>query len=470
MKEINQKLRAMPVQTRLTLILIFTATSILGISGFINYITAKSEMSKELNNSADFWAEQLSEKLVLPLWNYDNEAGERVITSTMHEKQIYAVVVRKKNKDILLGRIRDGHWNPVEIGEDFPRTPYARTREISKDNKKIGTVEICLSPKFMYEKLRKSVSNTLLAIIVLNISLVFSIFISIKKKIIRPVSRIAGGISKGIEEIHRASEQVASASQSLAERNSEQVAASEEISASVEEISAMIRRNAENAGHADNFMKEVLKVVADANSTVKRLTDSMEEIIRTGKKISGLVRTIDDIAFQTNLLSLNAGIEAARAGEAGGGFAVVADEVRRLAIKAAQTAGDTSELVQEILEKIQAGGETTSETSESFRQVAAYADKIGKRIAEISQISHEQSLCIGRVSNAAKYTESITQNNAAGAEETACASEEMNRQAEEIKAFVKRLAGLVNSAENFTEDKKQPVNRFKKKALIIENR
>ncbi len=182
------------VQTRLSLILILTATSILAVFASFNYITAKSDMIAELSDLSDFWAKHLSKTLVVPLWNYDDESAEAIVISTMIEKQIYAIDVRDIKNDILCGRTRDHNWNPVEIDKKISGDYYVRTEDILIGSEKIGTVEVFLSPQFMYKKLKDSAANMLITVIILNISLVFSFFIGIRKSIILPVTRIVENV------------------------------------------------------------------------------------------------------------------------------------------------------------------------------------------------------------------------------------------------------------------------------------
>lgn len=436
-------IRLAGIQGKLSLILIFTVTVIFAAVTFSYYHRIRSDMNAHLSDLADFSARNLSVSLMMPIWNFDEETSERIIDSLMSEKQIFAVVVRDKENIVLYRKTRNRSGDIVKNDRDISGDYFLKAEDILRDNDIIGRVEVYVTPESMRKEFRSSLVRTLAVFLISNALLFLILFFSIRKWVIFPVSHIIKGVSEGTDQIFSSSEQVASASQSLAEGTSEQAASSQEISSSLEEVSSMVRQNADNAARTDAFMKKVALVVEKANQSANRLTHSMEEIIRASRETSGLVKTIDEIAFQTNLLALNAAVEAARAGQAGGGFAVVADEVRNLAMRAAQAARNTSDLLEDTLKKTETGGKIAAETREVFGQVSDYAHETGSLIGQIAATSREQALRIGHLSNAVTGTDRITQNNAANAEETASASEEMKSQVEKIKILLSELTVLI---------------------------
>ena len=262
------------------------------------------------------------------------------------------------------------------------------------------------------------------------------------------LNRISSQMDEGADQVVTASGQVSSSSQQLAEGSSEQAASIEETSASLEEMSAMTKQNAENASQADNLMKQANQVVTSANGSMSKLTQSMEEISKASEETFKIIKTIDEIAFQTNLLALNAAVEAARAGEAGAGFAVVADEVRNLAMRAAEAAKNTSTLIEGTVEKINEGSRVVESTSSAFGEVEVSTNKVGELVAEISAASTEQAEGIEQINKAITEMDKVTQSNAAGAEESASASEELNAQAEQMKFAISELTVLVRGDAN----------------------
>jgi methyl-accepting chemotaxis protein len=174
-------------------------------------------------------------------------------------------------------------------------------------------------------------------------------------------------------------------------------------------------------------MQETIHVILKANTAMDELTTSMDEISESSKETSKIVKTIDGIAFQTNLLALNASVEAARAGEAGAGFAVVADEVRNLAMRAADAARNTSDLIETTVAKFMDGSQLVSMTNDTFCKVSESAKKVGEFVGEIAVTSEEQSSGIEEINTAVAAVDKVIQQNAANAEDSAIASKRLNK-------------------------------------------
>jgi methyl-accepting chemotaxis protein len=202
----------------------------------------------------------------------------------------------------------------------------------------------------------------------------------------------------------------------LTEAASEEAASIEETSASLDEIASMTRKNAENTAAANQLMQSARGAIKQANTSMGQLTGSMQEITKASEQTQKIVKSIDEIAFQTNLLALNASVEAARAGEAGAGFAVVADEVRNLAMRAKESAQNSSTLIEDIVLKVKDGENLVNITSTAFTEVTHSSDKVVDLMSEIAAASREQSQGIDQVNTAIAEMSSTTQQNAGNAE------------------------------------------------------
>lgn len=260
---------------------------------------------------------------------------------------------------------------------------------------------------------------------------------------VKPIKKLLLGLDEGSNHVANASEQISRASRQLAEGASDQAASIEETSSSLEELSSMTKLNSEHSMSANHMMAETSEVASQANHSMDALTASMREISTASRETSKIIRTIDEIAFQTNLLALNAAVEAARAGEAGAGFAVVADEVRNLAMRAAEAAKNTAGLIESTVGKINGGEEIVGRTSTEFSRVTERMDKMGDLIGEIAHASGEQAQGIEQINRAVAAVDKVVQQNAATAEESASASQEMHAQAERMKGYVKDLVAIM---------------------------
>jgi methyl-accepting chemotaxis protein len=297
-----------------------------------------------------------------------------------------------------------------------------------------------------------SIRNFLLIIGSLLLVLTVLAVLYFARSIARPINRAVRMLNDSADQFTSGSGQVAASSQSLAEGAAESASAIEEASSSLEEMAAMTRKNADSANQADALMKEANQVVNRADQSMTDLTVSMEDISNASEETSKIIKTIDEIAFQTNLLALNAAVEAARAGEAGAGFAVVAEEVRNLAMRAADAAKNTADLIEGTVKKIKEGSDLVTKTNEAFSAVATSAAKVGELVAEIAEASSEQAQGIDQINTGINEMDKVTQQNAANAEESASASEEMSAQAEQLKdisvELVEIVGGNVNGATN----------------------
>ncbi len=302
----------------------------------------------------------------------------------------------------------------------------------------------------------------------------------IVRRVSRVLSKVASVLSHGADEVAAASSQVSTASQRLAEGASEQAASLEETSASLEEIASMAKRSESTAQQTSGLAQQARlsaddgisrlqtmnQAIAGIKGSGSEMVRAIHEIKNAGLEVTKIIRTIDEIAFQTNILALNAAVEAARAGEAGAGFAVVADEVRNLAQRSASSARETANKIEASMGKSEQGvivsekvvhslGEVEAAVSQiesSIQKIASQARDVDTAVGEIAGACREQSQGLSQINVAMSQMDKVTQTNAASAEESASAATELNAQAATQKQAVAELLRLIGQ----NSDSRQP--------------
>ena len=278
----------------------------------------------------------------------------------------------------------------------------------------------------------------------------------ISRTITRHLAEIAAHLYHSTEQVAEVSGEVGTSAQALAQGAQQLAASLEETSASMEEMQSMTARNASNANAAATLMVAVDKRVADSNASLDAMVESMTAIRASSSRISNIIRTIDEIAFQTNILALNAAVEAARAGEAGMGFAVVADEVRNLAQRSAQAASDTTALIEESTRNAQQGTVSVERAAASTAAIAKSVDEVKDLVEAVSTASSEQEQGLRQVAAAITQMERVSQTTAANAEQNSTSSATLNTQSEAARELVLGLEDLVGAQARATQTTQAP--------------
>lgn len=253
------------------------------------------------------------------------------------------------------------------------------------------------------------------------------------------ISELLGQINLTVEEVNSGADQVSRASQNLSQGATEQAASLEEITSSTDEINSQARHNAGSASEAYSIAKQATMDAENGNARMRELADMMQKISDSSDEINKVVKVIDNIAFQINLLALNANVEAARAGKYGKGFSVVAEEVRNLAVKSADSVKETTGMVNETVSNILAGSRAADAAEKQLEAIVEGAGKVAVFLDEISRASREQADAISQITGGLEQIDQATQTNAASAEESASASEELAAQAQILRSMVSRF-------------------------------
>jgi ABC-type transporter Mla subunit MlaD len=305
-----------------------------------------------------------------------------------------------------------------------------------------GALEVVVPIDGQLEATSSMMGTIALVSLVAGVSGVALLVWLMRRTIVRPLARSLSALTDGANQVAAAAGQVAGSSQSLSQGATQQAASLEETSASMEEMSSMTRQNAEHSQQAADRMATTEQQVKTASGALTDMVTSMTAIKDSSDKVSRIIKTIDEIAFQTNILALNAAVEAARAGEAGMGFAVVAEEVRGLAQRSAQAAHDTAHLIEESIANVNQGHARVGDVSGAMDAIAESASYVRGLIDQVSVASRQQAQGVEQVAQAIAQMEKVTQTTAATAEESAAASEELAAQAETAKEIVRSLESL----------------------------
>ena len=259
------------------------------------------------------------------------------------------------------------------------------------------------------------------------------------EEISRSLNGTMGQLQSASKDVAAGAEQVSSGAMTLSQGSTQQASAVESLAGHIDSVSNSVRKIAQGAQEANHISKDVKGGLLESNEKMQNLTEVIQKISANSAEINKIVKTIEDIAFQTNILALNAAVEAARAGTAGKGFAVVADEVRSLAGKSSEAAQETTVLLSQTVESMDAGVLAAQDTAKSMLAVVEQADKMSSLISGIADYTNQQADAAGEISRGVEEISNVVQSNVSTAEASAAASEELSGQASMLREMVSRF-------------------------------
>ena len=377
--------------------------------------------------------------------NYDYLPLDAFVREAAKDKDVvFAVFYDDKNKAVTK--------NSGEPEDKAGLMVYERRIE-GGNGKVLGFLKLGYSQSSLHSILKQDLAAMGLSILGAIGFMLAGLFFVVRG-IARPIRQAMESVSQGTLRVTATSDQLASASEELAEGSSEQAAALEESSASLEQMSATTRMTAEHAFQTREIMTEAEHIMREVDEHLKGLAAAIQNILQSSEQTVHVMKSIDEIAFRTNLLALNAAVEAARAGESGAGFAVVAEEVRRLALRAGEAASGSGQLITSTIAAVKRGAELQHLTLGAFEKNMAIIGKASSFVQEISSASREQAEGIAQVSKAVAEMDRVTQRNVTAAQESVSCLAEMRAEAAGMRNQMEALYRLVaaNADHHVEED------------------
>lgn len=398
----------------------------------------------------------------------DNEELTKAYEATNQSTEIKAIVekmvvsrgasrsARAKVRDLAIAGKKDAAWN-IYRSQAVPTTEeyFNYLGEISNLNSQ--------NAEKMHEQseIDSQTANIMLIISIIGgLILIVSLSLMISNMITKPIKYAIDNLNEGTTNCGEVASKVAAASQQLAEGTSEQAAAVQETSSTLEETSSMVHQNRENTQQAAILAKQAKQYAEKSNSEMGKMSTSMAELKNSSNEIAKIIKVIDEIAFQTNILSLNAAVEAARAGDAGKGFAVVAEEVRNLAQRSAQAAKDTAVIIESNIELSEGSVAIANAVKSSVESIGEQATKVSDLLEEIAVATNEQAQGVEQINKAVSQMEIVLGTSAQTAEEAAAAAGMLEEHVFSAKEIVNSLLILVDGAEALRGRPQQQMSIF----------
>ena len=390
------------------------------------------------NNKPDAWEIQQLER-------FESDPGLKDFSETTKLEdgsEVFRMMVPLKIEEACMKCHGDPANSPTKDGKDIAGRQM--------ENYKVGDIRGGISVIAPLATVSAAIaSNNYFNIIgnVICVLLIGAVVFFVSRNVVSMLKRLIINLLNGSKELSSAAKEISSSSQSLADGASQQASSIEETSASIEEMASMTTSNADNAKEANQVAVNAKNSAENGNEALDTLQTTMKDLNAGNDKVLSIIKSIDEIAFQTNLLALNAAVEAARAGEHGKGFAVVAQEVRSLAQRCSVASKETADLINSRVISTENAAKIAETSAANLKEIVTETKKVTDLAGEIATASQEQSEGIIQISTAVSTMDTVTQQNAANAEELAAASEELTAQAESLKTIVGELAAQVGDID-----------------------
>ncbi len=439
--------KRMGLRTRFTVWFSLFVTVTVLLLGLSNYTHERRWLSGEQERAAGEALVRLRDSLALALWNMEPGRVQFAVETELRHPAIAAVGLTTPEGIEVWRRDEGGVIVKTNrLPDDLPSggsSPVAYEKKGRTET--LGEVVVFKDPGAIQKALRGSMRRVAVEIVVLNVILIGLVVFLTQRLVVTPMEKIANELYEGAGHVAAASMTMAASSQHMASSAGDQAGSLEETSSAMEQMASMTTQNAASAGRADDLMNVARGAVDEGVASMQRMSVAIGKIKDSSSQTVKILQTIEEIAFQTNLLALNAAVEAARAGEAGRGFAVVADEVRNLAQRSAGAAKNTAGLIEGAQRNADQGVAVSADVENALNAIQDAASKAAEIVADIARASREQADGISQVSKAIVAMDSQVQQNAASAEEGASAAEELSGQAEQLNEIVGRLLAIVGA-------------------------
>jgi len=418
--------------------LVLALTAVLSLAGYWEVREKWQEQTLALGVQSDGIAARLAVNAVNPIWSMDDAAAEDLLKGEMNSQSVSAISLLEKKPDgkepLFKSVMRDAAWKLVPAKEALPVTElYTHQREIRRGERVIGLARVTMTDRFIKQDMALTTKRMIVRTVAAVAVLVCVMILVLKVSLVRPVIRLVEELLEGSRSLADTSDEISRASQRLASGLVSQSGQKTSIEDAVEILEAVIATGSANRTTTQNAKQ----LGSTSRQAIEASVAQMVKMNEAMACMAGIIRSIDEIAFQTNILALNAAVEAARAGEAGAGFAVVADEVRNLARRSAEAAKETSG-------QIEFGRSVSLEVGSLLEKSMARAKDLDEQLTQIAASYSRQDEDNSRIHQALHQIEQVLEIGSEGARETAASSENIGAQAATLHNSIETLRSLVS--------------------------